>query len=46
MNLNEQDIKNIQNLVGNITEDNLKYVDAYIVLLALISIIKQYPNKY
>jgi AraC-like DNA-binding protein len=30
MSLNEQDIKNIQNLVGNITEDNLKYVDAYI----------------
>jgi AraC-like DNA-binding protein len=30
MSLNKQDIKNIQNLVGNITEDNLKYVDAYI----------------
>ena len=30
MTLTEQDMKNIQNLVGNITEDNLKYVDAYI----------------
>ena len=30
MNINKHDMKNIQNLVGDITEDNLKYVDAYI----------------
>ena len=29
MNLNEQDIKNMQNLVGNITKDNLKCVNTY-----------------
>ena len=30
MNINKRDMKNIQNLVGDITEDNLKYVDAYV----------------
>lgn len=30
MNINKHDMKNIQNLVGDITEDNLKYVDAYV----------------
>lgn len=30
MTLTEHDMNNIQNLVGNITESNLKYVDAYV----------------
>lgn len=30
MNLPKKDMENIQNLVGDITESNLKYVDAYV----------------